>query len=330
MPAITKFQLGSKTEGTFGTEETVDAFDEYLAGTNLNPRFGRVRSKGMRKSTRVARKDRQVTYKAGIDGKLILPVLSKGFGKWLPRMVGGVSSSGATDSLYTHTATIGDMLGEGFTCQINKPFHPADTDYAVTSIGTKVAKWKISDKAGNDGPLTVELDVEGLDFDDDTSLASASYPSGNVEPLTFVGGAVTIGGSSVAVSEWSLECDNKLMLDRRYIRSSALRKEQVEGDWREIKWDVGCDWESEAQYDRFASLAASGAVAQIVLTYTGLILVGSATYPSLTITIDEASFDTHETSDPSAPMTQKIGGAGLFDGSASAITLAYANAESSV
>ena len=186
----------------------------------------------------------------------------------------------------------------------------------------------MADSAANSDPLKLEADIYALDFDDDTSLASASYPSGSVEPLTFVGGACTVGGVSVPINDWSLEHDAKLKINDKKIRSSALSREPVEQERREIKWEIGADFESESHYDYYASASASGAVAQIVLTYTGLILVGSSTYPSLTITIDEASFDMHETSDPSAPLTQKMGGSGLFDGSASAITIAYASGDS--
>lgn len=328
MPAHSRFQLGVKTESVVGTEVVVDRFHEYLPGTTINPRYGFVESKGMRKSTLVNRKDRRVRYKSHAEGKLVIPVLSKGFGWWLVHLLGGTATTGPTDSTYTHTGTIGSLLGDSFTAQINKPFHPADTDYVITCYGTKITKWKMSDSAGNSDPLKLEADIYAMNFDDDTALASASYPSGSVEPLTFVGGACTIGGASVEINDWSLEHDAKLKVDDRKIRSSALPREPVEDERREIKWEVGADFESEAHYDYFASASAAGAVAQIVLTYTGLILIGSTTYPSLTITIDEASFDMHETSDPSKPLTQKMGGSGLFDGSASAITLAYASADS--
>jgi len=260
-------------------------------------------------------------------------VMDKGFGFWLSQMLGTVATSGPVSTYYTHTGSDSTtnpaaLIGDSFTAQINKPFHPADTDYVITCYGTKITKWKMSDSAGNSDPLKLEADIYAMNFDDDTTLASASYPSGDVEPLTFVGGTCTIGGSSVQITEWSLEHDAKLKIDDRKIKGSALPVEPVEEDRREIKWEVGDDFGSEAHYDYFASASAAGAVAQIVLTYTGLILVGSSTYPSLTITIDEASFDMHETSDPSKPLTQKFGGSGLFDGSASAITLAYASADS--
>jgi hypothetical protein len=327
VPIYTRAQLGTKDESVFGTEVVVDGFDEYLPGTTINPHYGFVESKGMRAGNLAARKDRRIRYKSHADGKLVIPVMSKGFGRWPKRMLGTVGTAGPTDSAYTHTGTMGSLLGDGFTGQINKPFHPGDTDHVVTCFGTKVPKWKMSDSAANDDPLKVEMDIDAVSFDVDTALAAASYPSGTVEPLAFVGGAVTIGGDAVIVTDWSLECDQKLMTNRRGIRSSALRREQAQEAVPEIKWEVGMDWEDAAQYNRFAAALASGATAQIVLTYTAFVLIGATTYPSLTITIDEASFDMHETSDPSAPLTQKFGGSGLYDGSASPITLAYVTAD---
>lgn len=325
MPAITRFQAGFKDESTWNTPVTVDRFAEYAPGTNMHERHGRVIVPGIRSGQRVRRKDRQVTYKAGADGTLVLPVLSKGFGFWLKHMLGAVATTGPTDSKSTHTGTIGDLLGDSFTLQLNKPFHPADTDQAVTYSGCKISKWKAACKVND--PLLFTLDVDAADYSTATALASAAYPTAG-EGLVFVGGAVTVGGSSVDVTAFDVECDNKLLVDRRFIRSSALKKEQVEGDPREIKWSLDCDWESLTQFNRFAAAAGTGLEAvQIVLTFTGYILIGSSSLPTLTITIDEASFDELMTDDLDKPLTQKLSGAGLFDGSASAITVAYGTAD---
>lgn len=330
MPTVNKAQVGFKTESTYGTAVTVDRFSEFVT-EKIKPMSGRVVSKGMRSGQRVRRKDRQVPYKQGAAGPVQVEVLSAGFGWWLAHMLGSSATTGPTDSAYTHTGTLGTLTGKSFTFQTNRPFHPADTDQAITFEGGKIPKWKLSNKVGE--VLVAEFDLDFEDWATGTALASASYPTA-AEPLSFVGGAVTIGGSSVDISEIEVSCDNKLFGvsstdERRYLRASSLHKEPVEGDLREISWSIGCDWESLTQFNRVHSATAAGALATIVATWTGSILIGTASVSSLTLTIDEASFDDLDsTVDGPAPLTQKLTGAGLYDGSTSPVTLAYVSGDS--
>ena len=328
--AVEKFQVGFKKESTYGTAVTVDRFSEFVS-EKIKPMSGRVKSNGMRSGQRVRRKDRQVPFKQGAAGPVVVEVLSSGFGFWLEHLLGTVGTSGPTDSAYTHTGTLGTLLGKSFTFQSNRPFHPANTDQAITFEGGKIPKWKLSNKVGE--VLQIELETDFEDWLTATALASASYPTA-AEPLSFVGGTVTIAGSSVDVSEVEVSCDNKLYGlsgtdERRYLRGSPLHKEPVEGPMREIGWTLGCDFESLTQFNRVHSQTAAGAVATIVLTWAGSILIGSASVASLTLTIDEASFDDFDsTIDGPTPLHQKLSGAGLYDGSTSPITMAYVSGDS--
>jgi len=331
MSAVNRFQVGVKKEVTWGTPVTPDRFFEFNSD-QVKPMYGRVASRGMRAGTRVRRGDRQVPFIQGAGGTVEMDVLSKGFGFWLEHMLGGTVSTGApADGKTTHTATIGDLIGKGFTYQSNHPFHPADTDQPFTYEGGKVKSWKISNQVGDALKLEMDLDFENVVTA--TALASASYPSGNVEPLIFAGGVVTIGGVATDVTECEVSCDNHLFGtsdsdDRRYIRGNAQHREPVEGDWREIAWSLGLDFQDLTAYNRFAASSAAGAVATIVLTWTGNILIGAASLPTLQLTVQQASFDEFDsTVDGPAPLQQKVSGAGLFDGSTSAVTLAYGTAD---
>lgn len=317
-------QLGVKNEGTYGTAVTVDRFFEFVKA-DVKEEMATIKSKGLRASHRVHRSDRGVRVRKGATGMVEMEVLSKGFGWWLLHMLGATGTAGPTDSGYTHTGTIASLLGDSFTCQLNKILHPAGTDQAITAEGCKVAKWSLS--CGVDGLLMFSADIVAEDATTATALASASYAS-SAENLSWAGGAVTIGGAATAVTDFKIEVDNKLDAGRHKQRSSTLRQEPVEAEWREIKWELTADFESLTQYNRAKTAILADATAAIVATWTAPTLIGAAVYPSLSVTIDEALFEEKENAvEGPEPLQIKFSGTGGYDGSASAVTVVYVSAD---
>jgi hypothetical protein len=318
-------QLGVKAESTWGTAVTVDKFFEFNS-ESINLETGRVESSALRASQRVQRSDRFTPYILGAAGSIELDVLSKGFGFWLEQCLGAIATGTETDSTYTHTGTVGTLLAQGFTLQVNRPFHPAGTNQAFTYEGGKVSKWGF--KCSTEGNLVFTADLvfeTGLTA---TALATASYPTG-MENLTWAGGAVTVAGTAVPVTEFSVEVDNGLDTARHKLRSSTLRQEPVEAKNREITWSLTADFESLVQYNRVVSTTAAGAVAAIIATWTAPTLAGTTTYPSLTVTIDAARFDEigDFTATSTDPLMQSLSGRGLYDGTDSPITVAYVSTD---
>ncbi len=318
-------QLGVKAESTWGTAVVVDRFYEFNSET-ITLETGRVESNALRASQRVQRNDRFTPYILGAAGSIELDVLSKGFGFWLEQCLGTIATGSLTDSTYTHTGTVGTLLAQGFTLQVNRPFHPAGTNQAFTYEGGKVAKWSF--KSDVEGNLVFSADLVFETGITATALATASYPTG-MENLTWAGGAVTIAATAVPVTSFSVEVDNGLDTGRHKIRSNTLRQEPVEAKNREITFSLTADFSSLDQYNRVASTTAAGALAQIIGTWTAPTLAGATTYPSLTVTIDSARFD--EISDYTAtstePLMQTLSGRGLYDGSDSPITVAYVSVD---
>lgn len=325
MSTASQAQFGIKKETTYGTPLTVDRFFEFVS-EKIKLETGRVTASGLRSGTRVARADRVAPYHMGAAGPVSFEVLSKGFGAWLELMLGSVGTTGPTDGKYTHTGTVGSLLGKSFTAQSNRPFFPTEADQAVTWQGCKVASWKLSNTV--DGLLLLEIEVDAQDEATGTALATASYASGTVEPFTFLGGQVSIGGSSVDVTDISISCNNNLKTDRRYLRSSGLKKEPVETAWREIEVEVTLDWDSLTQYNRVAALTASGTQAQVVSTWTAPTLIGAASYPTVVATMPAVQFDEIEAAtEGSDPIMQKLKAVVKFDGTNSPISLAYGSAD---
>jgi len=320
-------QIGFADETTYGTPVTpVTRFFEYNS-EGIAESEGRTEGDPLRVGTYVKRSDRFTPYFAGAAGSVQLDVLTKGFGYFLKHMLGAVATSGpAETAAYTHTGTIGDLLGDCFTCQVARPFHPSGTVQPFTYEGGKVTEWTLSNSV--DGNLVLDL---GLDFEQvatATALASASYPSG-MDNLTWAGGVVTIGGSNYDVTEISIAGSNNLDVERRQIRGNTDKKEPTAGR-REVTFSLSADFDSLTQRNRAHAAARADALAALVATWTGPTIITGATTikPKLKVTLPAARFDSWEgaAAGPDA-ISQSLSGVGLFNGTDSAVSIEYVSAD---
>lgn len=323
MPAVTRYQLGASSQTNYTNYRTVSHFNEVV-GYNVRPIHARVESKSMRSGGAVRRNDRDQPYKVGAGGTIDLEVPTKGFAFWLPHMLGTCNSSATATNGTTWSATILTTKGNYFSLQENFPFHPADSNQAFSYTGGKVTKWSLENAVG--GVLNVQLETDFYDYSTNVSLTSASYAT-SFNLLTFVGGAVTIGGTSVNILSIKLDYDAGIKPDMEtYIRADTRKLEPQQREYVEIGWEISCDWEDLSHFNRFANAVASGLLAQIVATWTGPVPINAgAVYPSLQLTIDEARFDMAHPVDVNGPdpLDQVISGVGLFDGTDTAVKLVY-------
>lgn len=305
MPQIDA-QLGFKKESVVGTAVTVDHFAEYSA-EGLDFKHERIDSEPLRSGQAGQREDRWTPFFQSASGPLTFDVLTKNFAFWLEHMLGTVGTAGPTDSVYTHTGTVGNLFGKAATVQVNRPFYQSGNQ-PFTLAGTKVKSWKLSNSlAGN---LVCELDVDAMSYLTATGLATASYPT-LMDNLTFAGAALTIGGSAFDITEFSVSMDNKLKAeDRRYFGN--VRKEAVVAGQRRPEWALKADWDTITQFNRVASATRAGALASIVCTWTGPILAGVSAYPQVIVTIPSARFDEDSfNTDGLDPLDQELTGVGL-------------------
>lgn len=318
-------QLGVKDEATWGTAVTVDRFFEYIS-EGIESDFGRIESRGLRANERVIRQDRFAVGGRSFAGAIEMEWLTKSMGWWLKHMLGTVTTSAIVDSCYTHTATVASLFGDSFTAQVNRPFNPSGTDQAFTYEGGKIASWEISCEV--DGLLGVTLDADFEDSSTAVGLAAASYTSG-MEVMPYTLGTVTIAGAVVSTESFSCKVDNGLRTDKRHL-GAATKREQVENARRTIEAELLVDFDSLTQYNRIGSLVAAGALASLVATFRGPTLAGTATYPSLTVTIPQFRFDGQNPSvGGEEALMQTLTGVGLTPtGGTSPITLAYVSVDS--
>lgn len=290
---------------------------------------GRSKSTAVRAGTRVERSDRFVPYVTSSKGTISLEVLSKGFGFWLEHLLGAVATTGPTDSAYTHTATIADLVGKGFTLQINRPLAAAGfTDQPFTWTGCKVAKWTLECDTQGLCVFTADIICQGELVN--VVLATASYPAAS-ELLSWVGGKVQINAVQVDVTKWKLSCDNMLDDSRLFLRENSLIKEPVEKDLRAITVEFTCDWDDLTHYQRFVATTASGALAAVIVEAKSPTMLGAtpASLPALRATMTAVDLGDLSTGVAGQQeMSQAITGIVKFDGTNSALQLQYVTADS--
>lgn len=321
MPLVT--QLGYGDESTYGTPVAVDHFLPYVS-EKIVPNRPRIVSKSLWSGARAPRKENQTPSNNGAAGPVVFDIWNKGMGELFEHCLGSVSTAGPTDSKYTHTCTFGALKDQALTVQLNKPLHPAGTNQAFTYHGGKVKSWEIAMKATDDDSglarLTVDFDFEDVDIS--TALESVSYPSA-MRPFTYLGTAVTVGGSAAILREFSVKCDNKIG-QNKVINGTALKAQPYEDELREIEFSMMLDFLSTTHYATFAETVNANLFKQAVITMTGDVLIGTSAYPTCVITVDEASFDEFESNvEGPSPLSQKITAKGFYDGSASPVTIAY-------
>jgi hypothetical protein len=318
-------QLMFGVESVYGTAVTPTRTFEFNS-EGIEESYGRTEGDPLRTGTYVQRSDRFTPYFAGAAGSIQFDVMSKGFGILFKHLLGGIATSGPTDTAYTHTATMADLFGKSLTCQVARPFNPSGTVQPFTYEGGKITEATFSNSV--EGNLVLDL---GFDFEQvatGTALASASYPA-SMENFTWAGGSLLVGGADVGfcVNEVSVQISNNMNVDRRCISNGTDKKEPTAGR-REVTFSLSGDFASLSHRARAASLTAAGAVSALNFTWTAPTLIGATTYPSVSIQIPVARFDTWSApaGGPDA-ITQALSGVGRFDGTNSPVSIVYVTSD---
>jgi hypothetical protein len=263
----------------------------------------------------------------GFAGSIELPVESKGFGLWLKRGMGTVATAGPTGGAYTHTVTLDpDECPPSFTTQVNRPFAPcAATDQAFTWEGCQINSWELS--CAVDEILKFSCEIVAEDGTTGTALASATYPA-STEPLAWSGASLTVGGTAVPISSFSLKCNNNLKTDRHFLQANTRRGKAPRNDFPEIEVSFECDFESLTQYNRFVATTASGTQAAVVFTCNGGTAITTGVFPGVVATMAAVDFTDVAVNVAGGEMlTQSITGMVLDNGSAEPLSIVYTSAD---
>lgn len=324
-------QIGCKDESTYQTDVTVDRFWQFT-NASLKTKQVRFDGEGLRSAGRGLRSDQVRVHKQGGELSLEMEWMTKGMGWWLKHMQGALATGAATDSAYPHTGTIATLYGDFFTCQGNFPLHPAGTDQAMTLAGCKIPEWELS--CSMDGKVMFKPTIDAAEVDDAVGLASASYVASAV-PNEWVDVSITLGGSALPVTGWTLKCNNNLDTERFHQRASAYKSEPTHKGHPEITFEFDKDFEALATvWNRVRATVAANSMAQLIVTIsctdTGQ-TIGSATAPSTVITIPKLRLDDIDGLTVSGPdhggIKSKGSGLARYDGSNNLMTILYTSSD---
>lgn len=275
-------QLGVAAETTWGTFQTPDHWyepDSESFGLTIN----RIESQGLRQNNRLTRTDRWAAGSIDVKGDIELPVLSKSFGLLFKHML-GASNITADGAGFKHTSSMGDPFGLGLTVQIGRP-DVGGTVRPFSYTGCKVDNWELSNAV--DDMLKLKLGFDGANETTAQALASPSYAAGT-EVFYFTEGQITVGGSSsYNVHNWNVQNSVGIKGDRYFINSSGVKKEQIINAFMQPQGTLSCEFTDLTGYN----LYTSGTLADIVLTYTGVLTYDTAKPNKIVITLKNCRFD---------------------------------------
>lgn len=328
--ALTTFGIGS--EVTYGTAVNVSKFFE-ITKEDIKGNYARQQAAAL-SAAFVDRADRYAVAHKGASGSVDIEVLSKGFGHWFRFLMGTVSTAGPTEtSAYTHTATVSELYGDAFTVQVGRATL-AGVVKPWTYEGGKVTDFSFSNQVDQTLQCSIGMDFEAESQPDSPTGAyqlQTNVPVVGAEVLAWQGGTITIAGSTVDVSEFSVKVDNALNVDRFYINSAASKKEPNQDGKRKITFSVKTPYVDNGFWKKVASATNAGATGVISAQWSGLTLLGSTIYPSFKIDIPVARFDEGSPSvDGPGMIDQTFTGVGLYDGTNSPISLTYVSGDTTV
>lgn len=254
-------QIGVKAESVWGTAVTVDRFfpidpDGIKLGGAGIPEL--LRSKAVIAGRTLPRGDQRASGNITPTPSFGFELYDRSIALLWTHILGSNATTGAGP--YTHTATPGDLVGKSLTIQAGVP-DVAGTVQPFTFAGCKIGKAQLACKAGE--IATMGIDVVARSVTTATALATASIAS-TINPMTFVQGTLSIGGSSVNVEDFTLDIDNVLDGGFRSLGSQTITREPTAADHRKIMGKGTLEFSGLTQFNRHNT----NAQAAVVLTFT--------------------------------------------------------------
>jgi len=313
-------QLGFAQETTWGVFKVPDHFLEF-ENESLTQARARVESTGLRQNNRVLRTDRWAQGKIGISGDVNFEVANKGFGLLFKNLLG--ASSSVADGLGTHwTFTYGDPFGLGMTVQVGRP-DVSGTVQPFTYTGCKPTAWEFSNAV--DGILMCKTTFDGQAETTSQTLATASYPVSQ-ELFVFTEGALTVGGVTTPVTDFSLTQTTGLKTDRYFI-GAQTKSEQILDSWATPAGSFTMELTDLVAYNRFVN----GTVGALTMTYTTVSTYDTAKPYKIQFSVPNVRFDgtTPNVTSPGITMLS-LPYVGLNDGVNSPVSIDYWTSDSTL
>lgn len=261
-------QLGYAEETTPGTAVTVTRFGEF-DDESITQDKARVKHSGLRTNRKTLGSNNYFVGRETDSGDIDMMLQYLGQAVFFKHALGAVTTTtpGGGTLSRQHLCKEGAIDGKALTVQVNLP-DDTGTSRPKTFAGTKIAKWRITQKE-NENPV-LKLSLDGMTGTFATAIATASYPTGQHD-YDSTDCVVKLAGSEVACAAFDIGADNQLTLDRYYMQSTlpGTKKEQLEGaGLRVYDGNLTLAFPDLAAYNRYVN----DTQASLQITWTGAIL----------------------------------------------------------
>ena len=285
-------QIGFIPETTYGTAEAPTTFLEAKK-VGLELKVEHMMSDGLRSGLRVRRSDRFVVNKKGVSGDVELDITSNNLARWLIYAMGDSRAmasikSGAT--AYTYAMRLGDPASLASMTVQTGVSDNTGTVRRMDATGCYITDFTLSNQV--DGLLEGKFSIDGRDYAPSASaVTSATYSSGT-EVLSFAGGQISLGGSSVPVRSYELSVKHGYNTERYQINSTTLKSRPVINAMDEISLklslEFGADSPTWATSDLMTKYRAGTTLTNVQGVWTGTTAITGSTYPALTALVPSA------------------------------------------
>lgn len=319
-------QLGWGVESTAGTAVTVNKFQPHVS-ESIKKEINRAQGEGLYGSTNgVALISRHVTTTSSVAGDFEVELTDTGLGTlWRAALGSTTSPSTLTTGVYQAVFQPGDQMsaGSSLTVQVGRP-QTNGTVKPFTWAGCKVTSFEFGGNVTD--PLNLKVGIDGWTETTATSLATASYVSGQ-QQFTGADLTVTIGGTAATTSSVvgtsggstltgvkgvTVKGENPLATDRFYAGSSGVKSEQVVNGYRTYEIELDMDFVNVATlYDLFTANTTT----PIKLTWAKSTAISGSYYPTLEVVVAAAKITNAEVNVSGTDLTpQKVTLTALYDG----------------
>jgi hypothetical protein len=278
-------QAGLAAESTYGTVVTPNRFVEYATeGMKLSRAF--LTSQGLRAGRMYQSSSRRSPTTRSAAGPLSLEFPAQGGGPILNLFHGATVvpvKQGATSAyLQTHPIGATDPFLKSVTLQIGKPQDNGTVEPFIYP-GTVATAVEFSCQTG--GFLETNLTLDSQDENNETSLAVASYPSGQ-HSFNFTQCKITVNGVELTQARGVTLTLNTPKDTGRFYLGSTKKAVPLTNAYNGASLSITQDYGSNTLYELFAA----GSIVPVVVSFVGPV-IASTFHEELTFTMAAVGLD---------------------------------------
>lgn len=226
MPSTLDAAVHVGREASFASTAAPTSHRSYEAQTDAHTLDTAViQSQGFRRGLETTVASRRKQRPDGATGRIELDFMDTGMGLLLAAAFNTSTIGTVADALglYTQTHTTAapaDVTPVTLYTQVVRP----DTDTGNLHVfgyrGGVVTGWEISQALNEPAKFRLDLNYQKETIGD----AELALAYSNSEPLDFSMSSVTLNGTAIAVTDFSLTADRAIKTDRRALQNSGLRR----------------------------------------------------------------------------------------------------------